>query len=122
MTGEPMAVNVASPAHKANPFPFYARLRAESPVFRVALPDRREAWLITRYDDVAAALRDERFVKEPSAALTPEQAARQPWMPAMFRPLSRNMLDLDGADHARLRALVHKVFTPRLVEGMRERI
>lgn len=40
-------------------------------------------------------------------------------MPAFFRPLSRNMLDLDDPDHARLRGLVHKVFTPKLVKNMR---
>jgi len=30
-------MNIASPEHKANPFPFYERLRAESPVYRVVL-------------------------------------------------------------------------------------
>jgi cytochrome P450 PksS len=40
----------------------------------------------------------------------------------MFRPLTRNMLDLDPPDHTRLRGLVHKAFTPRLVERMRERV
>ena len=42
-----------------------------------------------------------------------------PWVPPMFRPLERNMLDLDPPDHTRLRALVQKAFTPRLVERMR---
>lgn len=40
----------------------------------------------------------------------------------MFKPLERNMLDLDSPDHTRLRALVHKAFTPRLIEQMREQI
>ena len=40
----------------------------------------------------------------------------------MFKPLTRNMLDVDPPDHTRLRALVHKAFTPRLVERIRERI
>src|SRR5262245_320922 len=115
-------VNIASPAFKANPFPFYARLRAEAPVFRVTLPDRQTAWLITRYDDVVQALRDERLAKDKLNALTPGQVAKQPWVPAMFKPLARNMLDLDPPDHTRLRALVHKAFTPRLVEQLRPRI
>jgi len=40
----------------------------------------------------------------------------------MFRPLERNMLDLDPPDHTRLRSLVHKAFTPHLVEKMRTRV
>ncbi len=61
-------------------------------------------------------------MKDRTQALTPEQASKQPWVPALFRPLTRNMLDLDPPDHTRLRALVHKAFTPRLVELLRERI
>jgi cytochrome P450 len=116
------SANIASPAHKAAPYPFYARLRAESPVHKVTLPDKQDAWLITRYADVAAALKDERFVKDKLNALTPGQAAKQPWVPGMFKPLARNMLDVDAPDHSRLRALVHKAFTPRLVESMTERV
>jgi len=117
-----MNVNIASPEFKANPYSFYARLRAEAPVYPVTLPSKQTAWLITRYEDVAMALKDERFAKDKLSALTPEQTAKQPWVPAMFKPLERNMLDLDAPDHTRLRGLVHKVFTPRLVEQMRQRI
>lgn len=115
-------VDLASPEFKADPYPFFARLRDTAPVCRVILPGRQTAWLITRYDDVAAALKDGRFAKDMNNALTPEQASRQPWVPKMFRPLTRNMLDLDPPDHTRLRGLVHKAFTPRLVERMRERV
>lgn len=112
-----MRVDLASPAFKANAHPFYARLRAEAPVSRITLPGNQTAWLITRYDDVAMALKDDRFSKDQS-----KQSARQPWVPDLFKPLARNMLDLDAPDHTRLRALVHKAFTPRLIERMRERI
>ena len=114
--------NLGDPAFKANPYPFYARLRAEAPVARVKLPDKQIAWLVTRYDDVLAVLKDERFAKDRRKALTPEQLARQPWIPRRFEPLKRNMLDLDGADHARLRALVHKAFTPGRIEAIRTRV
>jgi cytochrome P450 PksS len=115
-------VDIAGAKFKANPYPFYARLRAEAPVHRVNLPARQTAWLITRYEDVAVALKDGRFVKNKAAALTSEQAAKEPWVPRMFRPLERNMLDLDPPDHTRLRSLVHRAFSPRLVEQMRGRI
>ena len=114
--------NIASPEFKADPYPFYARLRAESPVFRVELPTGQPAWLVTRYDDVAAVLKDERFAKDRGNALPPEQAGKQPWVPDLFKPLARNMLDVDPPDHTRLRQLVHKAFTPRLVERLRERV
>jgi cytochrome P450 PksS len=115
-------VNLADPEFKANPFPFYAKLRAESPVHRTVLPTGEPAWLVTRYDDVAAVLKDERFVKEPAHALTPQEVARLPWFRRLFKSLKRNMLEVDPPDHSRLRALVAKAFTPRLIDGMRPRI
>jgi cytochrome P450 PksS len=114
--------DITSAAFKANSHPFYKRLRADAPVSRVSLPHKQHAWLITRYEDAVAALKDERFVKDKLNALTPEQAARQPWVPGMFKPLTRIMLDLDLPDHTRLRALVQAAFTPRRVEEMRERV
>ncbi len=115
-------VDVTSATFKANPFPFYAQLRAEAPVFPVTLPTKQRAWLVTRYDDVLNVLKDERFAKDRHNAMTPEQLKKFPWIPPVFKPLERNMLDLDGPDHARLRALVHKAFMPRLIEQMSDQI
>src|SRR6266705_5301426 len=115
-------VDVTDATFKANPFPFYAQLRAEAPVFPVKLPIRQRAWLITRYDDVLNVLKDERFAKDRRHAMTPEQLKKLPWIPPMFKPLEHTMLDLDSPDHTRLRALVHKAFTPRLIEQMRDQI
>jgi cytochrome P450 PksS len=115
-------LKIGTAEFKADPFSYYRRLRDESPVHRVTLPDGQSAWLVTRYDDVVAALKDERLAKNHFRVLTPEQHARRPWIPASFRPLGRNMLNVDPPDHTRLRALVQQAFSPRLVEGMRERI
>jgi cytochrome P450 len=115
-------VKFGSRALKADPFPFYATLRVTQPVCHVRLPDRQQAWLVTRYADVAACLKDSRLAKDRQNAMTTQQIAKQPWLPAFVRPLRRNMLDLDDPDHARLRALVHKAFTPATVERLRERI
>src|SRR3712207_8491688 len=114
--------DLASPRFKADPYPFYARLRAEAPVWRTTLPDGRIAWLVTRYEDVARVLKDETFAKDKLNAMDSEQRAKTPWVPGFLKLLERNMLDLDDPDHARLRALVSKAFTPRLIERLGGRV
>ena len=114
--------NLADPRFKANPHPFYAQLRNEAPAFRVALPDRQVAWLITRYDDAAAMLKDPRLANDPQNAQPIGRRRRDPWVPGFARAVARNMLDVDEPDHTRLRALVQKAFTPRYVEHLSGRI
>jgi cytochrome P450 len=108
------------PRFKANPYPFFAELRDRAPVFQASLPGRRRAWLVSRYDDVLETLKDARLVKNPRAV--PGQVSSAPWIPPFMRPLAENMLDLDGADHIRLRRLVSKAFTPRRIEELETRI
>jgi cytochrome P450 PksS len=83
----------------------------------VATPDGHLAWLITRYDDALNAFRDKRLSKDIA-----NLGEKPPWVPKYFEPLARNMLDLDDPDHARLRTLVHKAFTPKLIETLRTSI
>jgi cytochrome P450 PksS len=111
------APDITSAAFKANPFPFYARLRAEAPVYPVEIRMRTtlRAWLVTRFDDVNALLKDDRFAKDPTHAKVPQ-------IPGMFKALTRGMINLDEPDHGRLRNLVHKAFTPRMIESMRAEI
>jgi len=116
------STDITSPHFMANPFPYYAQLRAEQPICHTMLPDKTPIWLVTRHADVDLFLKDNRFAKNRREILTPEQLRKEPWVPAMFKPLERNMLDTDPPDHTRLRALVHKAFTPRLIEQMRARV
>jgi cytochrome P450 PksS len=105
--------DLANPKFKANPYPYYARLRAEAPVYRTRLFGQ-PTWLVSRYDDVVSMLKDERLLKE--------------WQPAtkwLFRfsgSITRHMLNRDPPDHTRLRTLVQKAFTPKLIERLRTRI
>jgi len=118
------SVNLASPQVKANPFPFYAQLRAETPVYRMTMnrPANNPLWIITRYQDVASVLKDERFVKDLKNALPSDQIPKAGWLSGFSRIMDINMLTMDAPDHTRLRALVHKVFTPVRVEQMRLRV
>ena len=119
-------VNIASPDFKADPFPFYRRLRETAPVHRVKLPDGQMGWVVTRYDDVVRVLTDERFAKDVFRVLSKEQLASGPLLARLvtplLMPLARHMLNRDPPDHTRLRALVQQAFSPRLVEGMRGRL
>lgn len=114
-------IDITTSKWKRDPFAEYARLRTEAPVCKVKF-GRLDAWLVTCYDDVLAVLKDERFVKNRRQVQSADQLAKAGWMPAFLRPLERNMLDLDDPDHARLRSLVHKAFTPQRIEQMQTRI
>ncbi|MFN8442183.1 MAG: cytochrome P450 [Caldilineaceae bacterium] len=110
-------INIARREFRANPFPFYAWLREEHPVYKARM-GRTDVWLVTRYDDVVAVLKDERFVKNQANIKQPSQRKSAQWVPGFLKPLTTNMLDQDDPNHARLRALVHKAFTPARVEEM----
>src|SRR5947209_8324878 len=115
-----MELNLTSSAFKANPYPAFARLRAYDPVHLLESSDERNNWLITRYEDAEAILRDERFVKNRQSVLSSEERRDAPASVADLMGLS--MLKFDPPAHTRLRSLVNLSFTPRLVEQWRGRI
>src|SRR5262245_25942465 len=118
-----LSLDLTSQAFKANPYPLYAHLRASAPVCRTRLSDGRAAWLVTRYADVERTLKDPRLAKDRRRVPgSPDHLPFERLLAPLAQPFSQNMLDLDGDDHARLRGLVHKAFTPRLVERLRTRI
>jgi cytochrome P450 len=114
MPTEVLGFNPFLPEFHANPYPFYARLRKDDPVHLSPLG----FWVLTRYDDVATVLRDPRFGR---AGFHPMLAAGQA-RAATPDPLPPSMLFQDPPDHTRLRALVNKAFTPRVVEAMRPHV
>jgi cytochrome P450 len=115
-----------SQSARANPQPLYAQMRREDPVHRAQGHHAGQAiWVLTRYDDCVAALKDARIGKEFHKNLPKELADR--WWPApapddLWAIINRHLLEIDPPDHTRLRALVHKAFTPRMVENLRPRI
>ena len=103
----------------------FAAMREHDPVLRQpGLDGSTPIWFVTRYDDaVTVLLDDEHFVRDPSLALTPEEReALDAGMPESLRFVENHMLNKDGDDHRRLRRLVTKAFTPRMVDRLRPRI
>jgi cytochrome P450 len=110
---------------RANAYATFAAMREHDPVLlQAGLDGETPIWFVTRYDDaVAVLLDDERFVRDPALVLTDEQlSAMDAGTPEAARFIGNHMLNKDGADHRRLRRLVTKAFTPRMVEQLRPRI
>jgi cytochrome P450 len=106
----------------ADPYPAYAVLRERRPVF---FHEPTGQWVITRYADVNALLRDRRLGRSYLHVASHEEFGRLA-EPEFLRPfwdlIRAGMLDVEPPAHTRLRRLVAKAFTPRMVEDLRPMI
>lgn len=126
MTERLIGDTVFDKAIRANPQVFYDKMRHTSPIFQAVGPVTGNTfWIFTRYDDCVSVLKDNRFGKEFRKHIPPEIAQKygpEPSPDDPFATINQHLLNRDPPDHTRLRALVHKAFTPRMVEAMRPRI
>jgi len=101
----------------ADPYPLYARLRAEDPVHWDPF---LHAWVVTRYPDVLTVLHDYSADRTPA----PEQLAAMGLesLTPIAAVMVRQMLFMDAPAHTRLRGLASVAFTPRRVEALRAHI
>lgn len=103
----PIIYNPFDPEVHADPYPHYRELREQDPVHR----SEEDLWVLTRYDDIATLLRDPRLGHEVTQGV--DGGGSADWESMLFR---------DPPAHTRLRSLVSKAFTPRVLEGLRTRI
>lgn len=113
-----------SDAFRARTYATFAQMRSDDPVLCQPGIDGELIWFVTRHGDVATVLLDDgRFVRDAALALTTEKLeAWSTGVPASFAFIEQHMLNRDGDDHRRLRRLVSKAFTPKMVEQLRPRI
>jgi cytochrome P450 len=103
-------------AHGQDPYSFYARARAEAPVF---YSSRFDLWFVTRYDDVAAILRDPQTFS--SAESIPQVRQRAPEVAEIMRdvwPRLKSLVNIDPPEHTRLRRIAREGFTPARVAAL----
>ncbi len=119
-----MTLSFHSPELVQSPEAIYAKLREHDPVadFDVAPRPPGECVLLTRYGDVQLALKDPRFSNERRKVSPPSKPSRIKLMPDVLNALLTSMVMVDDPDHARLRTLVHKAFTPGMIQKMHGRI
>src|ERR1700722_9756033 len=109
--------DLADPIMFADPFPRYAELRrrgAVSPAYSKQLMGGA-GFMLTRHEDVLMLHNDVRFSSDPTSG---GSGFMMRHLPRMFRLLTNSMVYKDDPDHARLRRLVNKAFTPRMVQQM----
>ena len=109
--------DLADPVMFADPFPRYAELRrrgAVSPAYSKQLMGGA-GFMLTRHEHVLMLHSDMRFSSDPTAG---DSGFMVRHLPKMFRLLTDSMVYKDDPDHARLRRLVNKAFTPRMVQQM----
>jgi cytochrome P450 len=109
------------PAQRADPYPTYALLRRERPVFYAPQYD---LWVVTRYEDVLRVLKeDETFSSRIALHSTPHEPA-----PEVRRVLDQGwpempiIVESDPPLHTRIRRPISRAFTPRRVAEMEPRI
>jgi cytochrome P450 len=112
--------NPSDPAMVADPYPVLQRLQDEDPVH---WSDSLNSWVVTRYDDVRAALNDPRLSADRITPfldhLPPEERAAIAEVGAM---LGSWAVFVDPPLHTRLRSLMNKAFTTSALNALRPRI
>jgi cytochrome P450 len=87
-----------------DPYPMFAEMRRSDPVAHVTMMNR-ESFVVTRYDDVSAVLRDGDLFSSRANA-------------EVGKFMGRTIIEMDGKEHTRTRALVSSVFNARHIEAM----
>jgi hypothetical protein len=112
----------SDPAFVRDPYPVFDRLRREAPI---AHDEATDHWLVSRYADVNAILRDRRFGRTYRHVATDLEMGRTPapeWHAPFWRLIEAGILDMEGEDHRRVRRLVSAAFTSSYVESLRPRV
>jgi cytochrome P450 enzyme len=108
--------NPEDPAYIEDPYPTYRRLREEAPRYHWAAAD---AWIVSRYDEVQAVMRDRRLTLSRSAWEHTPPPVEGAVPDAFQRLMARMLFQLSEKDHTRVRKLASPAFTPRAIESMR---
>jgi len=115
-----LEIDLNGPEAALDPYPLYEQVRAHDPVH---WNKSDEFWYITRYADLMSIIRDPRVsskrIANKARSLSEEEREK---VSLFLDAVSSWILDSDPPTHTRIRSLVNKAFTPRMIENMRSRI
>src|SRR4028119_845358 len=106
-----------APEAVANSYPLFKRMRSEDPVHYC---ESGGYWILTRYRDVEAALRDERLSADHTPLFINQLGSLDVKEIQNFLALASNWMgEKDPPEHTRLRKLANQGFTTRAIESWR---
>ena len=117
----PIDFDPLSPEQRRDPYPVYAEARERAPVFYA---ERYGFWVVTRYEDVLAVLKDDdTFSSRDALTSSPvELPAEVQAVLAEGWPEMPVIIDTDPPLHTRIRGLITRAFTPRRIAEMEPRV
>ncbi len=113
VSGGPVVFDPYSEDFFCAPFETYRRMRDEAPVY---YSEKYDFWALTRYEDVAAAIKDyETYSSAKGVTLDIVKSGAE-------SPVGKIIISLDPPEHERMRKLVNKVFTPRAIASLEQMV
>lgn len=117
MTAESFSFSPYAPGHNVDPAPGYHRLLEKAPVYWW---ERGQAFLVSKYQDVIALMKDPRFSRSPRDGRNYQPPPEYPGDEAHRAASNSSFVTAAPADHLRIRRLVNPAFSPRAVERLSE--
>lgn len=114
---DPDVIELFLPQTRPDPFPLYRRMRARGPIWETPA----ELWVATGFEACAAILRDGRFSTDQRNAVAYD-FVRDPAVQELLDRRAQALLFMDPPAHTRIRSIVNKAFTPRVVDRLRPHI
>ncbi|EEL28701.1 cytochrome P450 [Bacillus cereus] len=114
-------INLASAQFKEDAYEIYKESRKKQPILFVNQVEIGKEWLITRYEDALPLLKDNRLKKDWTNVFS--QDTKNMYLSVDNSDhLTTHMLNSDPPNHSRLRSLVQKAFTPKMIAQLDGRI
>ncbi|WP_267412870.1 cytochrome P450 [Bacillus sp. GC_Bacil_1] len=114
-------INLASAQFKEDAYEIYKESRKKQPILFVNQVEIGKEWLITRYEDALPLLKDNRLKKDWTNVFS--QDIKNMYLSVDDSDhLTTHMLNSDPPNHSRLRSLVQKAFTPKMIAQLDGRI
>ncbi|PFO92085.1 cytochrome P450 [Bacillus cereus] len=114
-------INLASAQFKEYAYEIYKESRKKQPILFVNQVEIGKEWLITRYEDALPLLKDNRLKKDWTNVFS--QDIKNMYLSVDNSDhLTTHMLNSDPPNHSRLRSLVQKAFTPKMIAQLDKRI